>query len=113
MLRCRPARSIPSDDLYARLELPTDARPEAIEIAWRALLRRHHPDVAGPQGLELAKRINVAHDWLSDPDLRDAIRPRARRARQLERVGDGPTGGIPAATIGRPAGPGPDSTPPA
>jgi molecular chaperone DnaJ len=65
-----PRPSLPSDDLYARLELPTGATPEAIELAWRALLRRHHPDVAGPTGLERAKRINVAHDWLSDPDLR-------------------------------------------
>ena len=65
-----PRPTLPGDDLYARLELPTDATPEAIEIAWRALLRRHHPDVAGPQGLEHAKRINVAHDWLSDAGLR-------------------------------------------
>jgi curved DNA-binding protein CbpA len=65
-----PRPALPRDDLYGRLELPTDATPEAIEIAWRALLRRHHPDVAGPDGLEHAKRINVAHDWLSDPDLR-------------------------------------------
>lgn len=65
-----PRPSLPSDDLYARLELPTDATPEAIEIAWRALLRRHHPDVAGEGGLERAKRINVAHDWLGDPHLR-------------------------------------------
>ena len=65
-----PRPTLPSDDLYARLELPTHATPEAIEIAWRALLRQHHPDVAGPAGLERAKRINVAHDWLSDPQLR-------------------------------------------
>lgn len=65
-----PRPTLPSDDLYARLELPPDATPEAIEIAWRSLLRRHHPDVAGPAGLERAKRINVAHDWLGDPQLR-------------------------------------------
>jgi hypothetical protein len=66
-----PARpTLPVDDLYARLGVPRDASPEAIEVAWRALLRQHHPDVAGPDGLEFAKRINVAHDWLSDPDLR-------------------------------------------
>jgi curved DNA-binding protein CbpA len=65
-----PRPALPADDLYARLELPSDATPEAIEIAWRALLRRHHPDVAGPAGLERAKRINVAHDWLGDPGLR-------------------------------------------
>lgn len=67
-----PAPLVPDDDLYARLELGPDASPEAVELAWRALLRRHHPDVAGDgaEALELAKRINVAHDWLSDADLR-------------------------------------------
>jgi hypothetical protein len=65
-----PRPALPSDDLYLRLGVPTDASVEAIELAWRGLLRRHHPDVAGPDGLELAKRINVAHDWLSDPALR-------------------------------------------
>jgi hypothetical protein len=66
-----PARPLlPDDDLYARLEVPVDASYEAIEVAWRALLRRHHPDVAGADGLELAKAINVAHDWLSSPELR-------------------------------------------
>jgi curved DNA-binding protein CbpA len=61
---------VPSDDLYARLEVQADATFETIEIAWRALLKRHHPDIAGADGLELAKRINVAHDWLADRDLR-------------------------------------------
>ena len=65
-----PRPTLPADDLYARLEITLDASPEAIEVAWRSLLRRHHPDIAGPSGLERAKRINVAHDWLSDPDLR-------------------------------------------
>lgn len=65
-----PRPTVPTDDLYARLGVPLDASPEAIELAWRGLLRKHHPDVAGPDALELAKRINVAHDWLSDPVLR-------------------------------------------
>ncbi len=75
--------TFPTDDLYARLGVPRDASPEAIDLAWRALLRKHHPDVAGPDGLELAKRINVAHDWLSDPELRrryDRERPSGLRA---------------------------------
>src|SRR5215218_2638272 len=79
-----PRPMLPPDDLYARLELPVDASYEAVEIAWRALLKRHHPDVAGPTADQLAKRINVAHDWLSDPDLRaryDRERhPRATRS---------------------------------
>ena len=63
---------VPEDDLYARLEVAVDASPEAIELAWRALLKRHHPDVAGNDeaSTDRAKRINVAHDWLSDPELR-------------------------------------------
>jgi hypothetical protein len=65
-----PRPPLPADDLYARLGVPRDASPEAIALAWRGLLRKHHPDIAGPEALELAKRINVAHDWLSDPDLR-------------------------------------------
>ena len=65
-----PRPALPVDDLYARLEIGVDASPEVIELAWRSLLRLHHPDVAGPGGLERSKRINVAHDWLSDPDLR-------------------------------------------
>jgi curved DNA-binding protein CbpA len=77
---------LPPDDLYARLELPVDASFEAIEIAWRALLKQHHPDVAGPTTDELAKRINVAHDWLSDPDLR-ARYDRERHPRRAATVG--------------------------
>jgi curved DNA-binding protein CbpA len=65
-----PRPRIPDDDLYARLGVPPDASPEAIDLAWRGLLRTHHPDVAGEETLEVAKRINVAHDWLSDPGLR-------------------------------------------
>src|SRR5258708_40234388 len=76
-----PRPMLPPDDLYARLELPINASFEAIEIAWRALLKQHHPDVAGPTADELAKRINVAHDWLSDPDLR-ARYDRERHARR-------------------------------
>src|SRR5262245_51438587 len=67
-----PGQLVPDDDLYATLELTPDASPEAIELAWRALLKRHHPDIAGDDAaaLDRAKRINVAHDWLADPELR-------------------------------------------
>jgi curved DNA-binding protein CbpA len=65
-----PGPIVPADDLYARLEVDAGASFETIEIAWRALLKRHHPDIAGAEGLELAKRINVAHDWLADRELR-------------------------------------------
>ena len=93
---------LPTDDLYARLQLPADAAPEAIEIAWRSLLKRHHPDVAGEASLETAKRINIAHDWLADPVLRaryDRSRP-ARVTRQRT-----------APTAARAARPGPGAPP--
>ena len=76
-----PRPTLPADDLYARLEIAVDASPEVIELAWRSLLRQHHPDVAGPDGLERSKRINVAHDWLERPRPPRALRPRARGPR--------------------------------
>jgi curved DNA-binding protein CbpA len=82
---------LPRDDLYARLQLPIDCSPEAIEIAWRALLKRHHPDVAGAHTDDVAKRINVAHDWLSDPALRERYdlerHPGHRRPRRQPDLG--------------------------
>jgi curved DNA-binding protein CbpA len=92
MCRVPPRPTLPADDLYARLEIPSTASPEAIELAWRALLRRHHPDVAGPTGLDAAKRINVAHDWLSDPQLR-ARYDRERGLTGSIRDGGGPRDG--------------------
>ena len=83
-----PRQAVPTDDLYSQLDLPVDASPEAIEVAWRGLLRLHHPDVAGPAGLERAKRINVAHDWLSDPGLRARYdRERGLSARRVSAEG--------------------------
>ncbi len=73
---------IPTDDLYARLDVPVDADRVTIERAWRAQLKRHHPDIAGATSLEIAKRINVAHDWLSQPELRSRY-DEARAARAM------------------------------
>ncbi|HEX3266213.1 MAG TPA: DnaJ domain-containing protein [Candidatus Limnocylindrales bacterium] len=68
--------SIPSFDLYAELEVSRQATPAVIEAAHRALVKRHHPDVAdsadGPADNERITRLNIARDWLLDP---------ARRAR--------------------------------
>ena len=72
-----PARPmLPPDDLYARLELPVDAAGgdrDRLAGAPQAA----PSDVAGSHADDLAKRINVAHDWLSDPDAARALRPRA------------------------------------
>ncbi len=70
---------VPRLDLYRELEVDPAASPETIEAAFRSLMKRHHPDRAGPDGLTRAKRINLAHDWLSDPLLRGRY-DAARRA---------------------------------
>lgn len=93
-----PRPSIPDDDLYRRLEVPANASFEAIELAWRALLKRHHPDVAGDDGLEKSKRINVAHDWLSDTELRFRYDDVHRRRAAPSRPGAGWPAGPPGAT---------------
>ena len=98
-----PRPALPADDLYARLEIPVDAGPEVIELAWRSLLRRHHPDVAGEAGLERSKRINVAHDWLSDPELRARYdRERGLRRSIRDTAGHAPRGGDGGAAAPRP-----------
>ncbi len=76
----------PDFDLYAELEVHPGASPETIDAAWRSLVKRHHPDVtAGPD--ERIRRLNVAHDWLSDP---------GRRARYDTEVRDRSQGWAPA-----------------
>ncbi|MET1231546.1 MAG: DnaJ domain-containing protein [Candidatus Limnocylindrales bacterium] len=74
--------SIPDFDLYAELGVAPDADPDAIRSAHREAVRSAHPDVlAGEDADEdLAKRLNVARDWLTDP---------ARRARYDEARGLG------------------------
>jgi hypothetical protein len=92
---------IPTDDLYARLGVPQDADTPAIDRAWRSLLKRHHPDIAGSLSLELAKLINVAHDWLRDADRR-ARYDEAVRHREGHRTFSGPRS---RATGARPTNP--------
>ncbi len=63
---------VPEFDLYAELEVSERASVETIEAAWRSLAKRNHPDVApdtGTGALRMA-RLNVARDWLTDPELR-------------------------------------------
>lgn len=50
---------------------------------------RFTADVAGPAAGELAKRINVAHDWLSDPVLRERY-DRERHPQRPAFAGGGP-----------------------
>ena len=99
---------IPHLDLYAELEVEHGATLEAIEAAYRALMKRSHPDLAGPGGLERSKRLNLARDWLTDPGRRvryDASRRAGTAAPTARRAAPAP------ATRGRPSPRSPRTTP--
>lgn len=73
-----------SDDLYELLGVSPTASPEVIAAAYKAMMKRYHPDAGG--NTEQAQRINNAYDVLRDPLLRaeyDRTRrgnPRSREA---------------------------------
>lgn len=56
---------------YEVLGVRRDADPDVIAAAYRALMRKHHPDARGDEGR--AKEINEAYCILSDPELRRAF----------------------------------------
>lgn len=87
----------PGFDPYQVLGVDTDADEIVIQLAYRARIREAHPDVAGADGLELAKRLNIARDWLLDPVL---------RTRLAHGRGTAPTPGAPS-TRGGPSSWGP------
>jgi curved DNA-binding protein len=58
-------------DYYAVLGVPRDASPEAVKKAYRALARKHHPDInKDPKAEERFKRINEAYEVLKDSKKR-------------------------------------------
>lgn len=75
-------------DLYAVLGVPPTAAPEEIRRAFRALMRRHHPDTrgsaatpgAGANGDAAFQRAVAAYAVLGDPQARVEY-DRARRGR--------------------------------
>jgi molecular chaperone DnaJ len=77
---------MPTKDYYEVLGVARDAAPDEIKRAYRALARRHHPDVAEDKSRaeHLFKEINEAYEVLSDPQKRS----------QYDRFGSaGPQGG--------------------
>jgi hypothetical protein len=66
----------PHEDYYAVLQVQPDAEPEVIEAAYRQLMRKYHPDVAGTDREraailhDRAKGINRAYAVLRDPRQR-------------------------------------------
>ena len=98
----------PRFDLYGELEVSPLASVGSIEAAYRSLVKRHHPDVAGSPDDERMKRLNLAREWLVDPIRRsryDASRARVTvsammRPRDGGTVAFGPEGEAPAPSFG-------------
>lgn len=84
---------------YAILGVPRDESAAGIRAAFRDLARRHHPDLAGAEGVPAFREIVEAYRVLSDPEARrgydaqlpgggsrfrvrrESVRPAARRRR--------------------------------
>ena len=60
----------PDFDPFELLGVDASADAATIDRAYKARIRYVHPDIAGPAGLNETKRLNIAREWLVDPDLR-------------------------------------------
>ncbi|MGH2630587.1 MAG: J domain-containing protein [Actinomycetota bacterium] len=112
------ARAVASgDDLYALLGVDPDASGDDIRHAYRALARRHHPDVSPdierPDGF---RRVAAAYEILGDEQERAAydrivrferlaVEQRARPGPVASHVAPRPTGAV--SSRGRAASPNP------
>ena len=72
-------RPPPSFDPYELLGVDPSADEVAIDRAFKARIRLVHPDVAGEAGLLESQRLNVAREWLLDPELRAQLPRRPPR----------------------------------
>ena len=98
----------PVEDYYALLRVSPDADAAVIRVAYRALMRCHHPDVsASHDAAAQAKAINEAYACLRDADKRAAYdwqrtqppstpdetpaRPRPKQPHRPRPVWTGPT----------------------
>jgi len=61
---------MPRKDYYLLLGIPRGESPNGIRKAFRDLVRRHHPDHAGPSGTPIFRDIVEAYRVLSDPERR-------------------------------------------
>jgi len=76
------------DDHYATLRVAPDADSGAVRSAYRALMRRYHPDVNGSDSaVARAKAINEAYACLRDPSKRASYD--RERASERGRASDG------------------------
>lgn len=88
-------------DPYKLLQVDPEADVEIIQVAYRKLAQRYHPDVApDPEAARLMAELNAARDLLVDPASR-AAHDRSRRAAHTAS-----RGGAGAGAASRPGGTG-------
>lgn len=64
-------RRKPEIDYYKVLQVDTEAEPEVVEAAYRALSKKYHPDVnQSPESQNKMAQINTAYDVLGDASKR-------------------------------------------
>jgi hypothetical protein len=61
---------LPDFDPYELLGVDASVDAATIDRAYKARIRYVHPDIAGIAGLDETKRLNIAREWLLDPELR-------------------------------------------
>lgn len=84
--RSGAARTVPDQvrTLYHTLEVSETASAEVIDAAWKALLRRWHPDVnPAPEAARMALKLNCAHEMLNKPASRALYDAQLARERQV------------------------------
>jgi molecular chaperone DnaJ len=95
-------------DPYKLLQVDPEADVEIIQVAYRKLAQRYHPDVA--HGAEAARRmaeLNAARDLLVDPAARAAHDAARKSAGAAGAAGAGGGSGAAGAGAGAAAGPPP------
>jgi curved DNA-binding protein CbpA len=72
---------MPTPDPYKLLQVDPEADVEIIQVAYRKLAQRFHPDVAsGPESARRMAELNAARDLLLDPSARAAYDRQRTRA---------------------------------
>lgn len=80
-------------DYYKTLGVTKEATPEEIKRAYRALARKHHPDVSkAPDAAKRFKEVNEAHEVLSDPEKRTRYDQLGPDWERYAKAGDGAPG---------------------
>ena len=69
------ASKLPDFDPFELLGVDASADGATVDRAYKARIRHVHPDIAGVAGLDETKRLNIAREWLLDPELRAKLPP--------------------------------------